>query len=173
MICPQCQVELPTGSKFCNECGKKLEVSCPGCGTTNPPASKFCLECGHNLVPTEATRGPADLSFDEKLAKIQKYLPGGLTEKILSQRDRIEGERRHVTIMFVDMKGFTPLTEQLGPEETFSLMDQVFEIIIHKIHDYEGTVNELRGDGVLALFGAPIAGRCSATCHTLRPGHAP
>ena len=59
--------------------------------------------------------------------------------------------------MFVDMKGFTPLTERLGPEETFALMDQVFEILIHKIHDYEGTVNELRGDGVLALFGAPIA----------------
>ena len=59
--------------------------------------------------------------------------------------------------MFIDMKGFTPLTEKLGPEETFALMDQVFEILIHKIHDYEGTVNELRGDGVLALFGAPIA----------------
>ena len=84
-------------------------------------------------------------------------LPGGLTEKILSQRDRIEGERRHVTIMFVDMKGFTPLTEKLGPEETFVLMDKVFELIIHKVHEYEGTVNELRGDGVLAFFGAPIA----------------
>jgi len=59
--------------------------------------------------------------------------------------------------MFVDMKGFTPLTESLGPEETFSLMDQVFEILIHKVHEHEGTVNELRGDGVLALFGAPIA----------------
>ncbi len=120
------------------------------------PTSKFCLECGHNLTAPHS-RPPQDLSFDEKLAKIQKYLPGGLTEKILSQRDRIEGERRHVTIMFVDMKGFTPLTEKLGPEETFALMDQVFEILIHKIHDYEGTVNELRGDGVLALFGAPIA----------------
>jgi class 3 adenylate cyclase len=79
------------------------------------------------------------------------------TEKILSQRDRIEGERRHVTIMFVDMKGFTPLTEKLGPEVTFSLMDKVFELLIHKVHDYEGTVNEMRGDGVLAFFVAPIA----------------
>ncbi len=157
MICPQCQIELPSGSKFCKECGRKLELTCPGCGKSIPPDSKFCLECGHNLAPTEHTRGPEALSFDEKLAKIQKYLPGGLTEKILSQRDRIEGERRHVTIMFVDMKGFTPLTEKLGPEDTFALMDKVFELLIHKIHEYEGTVNELRGDGVLAFFGAPIA----------------
>jgi class 3 adenylate cyclase/tetratricopeptide (TPR) repeat protein len=157
MKCPECQIELPNGFKFCKECGTKLELTCPGCGKSIPPDSKFCPECGHNLTSSAETALPKDLSFDEKLAKIQKYLPGGLTEKILSQRDRIEGERRHVTIMFVDMKGFTPLTEKLGPEVTFSLMDKVFELIIHKVHDYEGTVNELRGDGVLAFFGAPIA----------------
>ncbi len=157
MICPQCRNELPEGSKFCNECGRKLEVGCPECGKSNPPGSKFCLECGQDLRSAPAAAPPKELSFDEKLAKIQKYLPSGLTEKVLSQRDRIEGEKRQVTIMFVDMKGFTPLTEKLGPEETFSLMDQVFEILIQKVHDYEGTVNELRGDGMLAFFGAPIA----------------
>jgi len=157
MKCLKCQFENPAGAKFCNECGSKLEPICPSCAKPNSPDSKFCGECGQSLSSPSETAPSKDLSFDEKLAKIQKYLPGGLTEKILSQRDRIEGERRHVTIMFVDMKGFTPLTEKLGPEETFALMDQVFEIIIHKIHDYEGTVNELRGDGVLALFGAPVA----------------
>ncbi len=157
MICQKCQFENPAGIKFCGECGTKLEAVCSNCKASNPPEFKFCGECGHNLTSPADTALPKNLSFDEKLAKIQKYLPGGLTEKILSQRDRIEGERRHVTIMFVDMKGFTPLTETLGPEETFGLMDRVFEIIIHKIHDYEGTVNELRGDGALALFGAPIA----------------
>ncbi len=157
MKCRSCQFDNPPGMKFCGQCGTKLEALCPKCQASNPPEFKFCGECGHNLDSPADSPLPKDLSFDEKLAKIQKYLPGGLTEKILSQRDRIEGERRHVTIMFVDMKGFTPLTEKLGPEETFSLMDKVFELIIHKVHEYEGTVNELRGDGVLAFFGAPIA----------------
>jgi class 3 adenylate cyclase/tetratricopeptide (TPR) repeat protein len=157
MKCRKCQFENPAGMNFCGHCSASLELICPNCNASNPPHFTFCGACGHDLTsPAEAT-SPKDLSFDEKLAKIQKYLPGGLTEKILSQRDRIEGERRHITIMFVDMKGFTPLTEKLGPEETFTIMDQVFEILIHQIHDYEGTVNELRGDGVLALFGAPIA----------------
>ena len=93
-------------------------------------------------------------SLEEKLARIQRYLPDGLTKKILAQKDRIEGERRQVTIMFCDMKGFTPLTHKLGPEETFVLMERVLEIMILKVHQYEGTVNDIRGDGILALFGA-------------------
>jgi class 3 adenylate cyclase/tetratricopeptide (TPR) repeat protein len=157
MKCGKCQFENPAGMNFCVECGTKLEMVCPKCNASNSPDHKFCGGCGHSLTSPQEPREQRDLSFDEKLRKIQKYLPGGLTEKILSQRDRIEGERRHVTIMFVDMKGFTPLTEKLGPEVTFSLMDKVFELLIHKVHEYEGTVNELRGDGVLAFFGAPIA----------------
>jgi len=131
-------------------------MKCPKCQFENPEGAKFCIECGYNITPSSKAI-PQFLSFDEKLEKIQRYLPKGLTEKILAQKDKIEGERRHVTIMFCDMKGFTPLTEELGPENTFSLMDQVFEILIHKVHEYEGIVNELRGDGILALFGAPIA----------------
>ena len=89
--------------------------------------------------------------------KIQKYLPGGLTQKILEQKGKIEGERKQVTVMFCDMVGFTSLSERLGPEEIYTLMDQVYEILIHKVHEYEGTVNEMTGDGIMALFGAPIA----------------
>jgi class 3 adenylate cyclase/tetratricopeptide (TPR) repeat protein len=100
---------------------------------------------------------PRELSFDEKLERIQKYLPGGLTQRILAQKGKIEGERKQVTVMFCDMEGFTPLSEKLGPESIYSLMDQVYEILIHKVHDYEGTVNEMTGDGIMALFGAPIA----------------
>jgi class 3 adenylate cyclase/tetratricopeptide (TPR) repeat protein len=156
MKCPNCQFENREGVKFCNECGYKFELTCPECGATNPVGSKFCNECGSKLsLPIE--QAPKDLSFDDKLTKIQKYLPKGLTEKILSQRDRIEGERKQVTVMFCDMEGFTPLSELLGIEEAYSIIDQVYEILIHKVHDYEGTVNEMTGDGIMALFGAPVA----------------
>ncbi|MGC1404632.1 MAG: adenylate/guanylate cyclase domain-containing protein [Thermodesulfobacteriota bacterium] len=97
------------------------------------------------------------MTFDEKLAKIQKYLPGNITEKILSQRDRIEGERKQVTVLFTDMAGYTTMSEKLDAKEIYSLMDQVYEILIHKVTEYGGTVNEFTGDGIMALFGAPIA----------------
>jgi len=156
MKCPDCQFENVDGAKFCNECGRKLEISCPECSKINPPGSKFCNECGHNLTSSQTTV-VKELSFEEKIDKIQRYLPKGLTEKILSQRDRIEGERKQVTVMFCDMEGFTSLSERLGPEEAYHIVDQVYELLIHKVHDYEGTVNEMTGDGIMALFGAPIA----------------
>lgn len=96
-------------------------------------------------------------SFDEKLVKMQRNLPKGLTERVLAQRDKIEGERRHVTVMFCDMEGFTPLVEKLGPEDAYGVMDRIYELLMHEIHKYEGTVNEMTGDGIMALFGAPIA----------------
>jgi len=156
MQCPKCQFENREGAKFCNECGHKFDVTCPECNASNRVGSKFCDECGHKLT-AKPSPPPKELSFDEKLTKIQKYLPKGLTDKILSQRDRIEGERKQVTVMFCDMEGFTVLSEKLGIEEAYSIMDQVYEILIHKVHDYEGTVNEMTGDGIMALFGAPIA----------------
>ncbi len=156
MKCRKCQAENPDGMKFCVECGNKLEAICPKCGFGNAPSYKFCGECGHNLTLLSEP-SPKDISFDEKLDKIQRYLPKGLTEKILAQKDKIEGERKQVTVMFCDMEGFTPLVEKLGPEEAYGIMDQVYEILIHKVHDYGGTVNEMTGDGIMALFGAPIA----------------
>ena len=156
MKCPKCLVENPEGKKFCSQCGSKLALPCPNCNAEIAPGDRFCGECGHNLTPP-AAMPPKELSFDEKLDKIQRYLPRGLTEKILSQRDKIEGERKQVTVMFCDMEGFTRFTEKLGPEEAYGIMDQVYEILIHKVHDYDGTVNEMTGDGVMALFGAPIA----------------
>ncbi|MBW2096629.1 MAG: AAA family ATPase [Deltaproteobacteria bacterium] len=156
MKCPKCEAENPESMKFCGECGTKLEKICPKCNSSNPPQFKFCGQCGHNLtLPSEPA--PKELSFDEKLDKIQRYLPKGVTEKILARRDKIEGERKQVTVLFCDMEGFTPLVERLGAEEAYSIMDQVYEILIHKVHDYEGTVNEMTGDGIMALFGAPIA----------------
>jgi class 3 adenylate cyclase/tetratricopeptide (TPR) repeat protein len=156
MRCPKCQFENPDDAQFCIECGNPIEFHCPQCLAITPATGKFCKACGQNLTIPSKTP-PKKLSINEKLEKIQRYLPKGLTEKILSQRDRIEGERKQITVMFCDMEGFTPMSELLGIEEAYSVMDQVYEILIRKVHDYEGTVNEMTGDGILALFGAPIA----------------
>ena len=131
-------------------------MQCSACQSGNPEGAKFCNQCGTALDAVASSPIPAQ-SFDEKLARIQRYLPEGLSQKILSQRDRIEGERRHVTVMFCDMEGFTPLAERLGAEEAYSIMGEIYEILIRQVHDYEGTINEMTGDGIMALFGAPIA----------------
>jgi class 3 adenylate cyclase len=131
-------------------------MKCPNCRHEIPEDSKFCKECGHQLA-TSSKPSTQPISFEEKIDKIQRYLPKGLTEKILSQKDKIEGERKQVTVMFCDMEGFTPLVEKLGSEKAYSVMGEIYEILIHKVHDYEGTINEMTGDGVMALFGAPIA----------------
>ena len=156
MQCPECQFENREGAKFCNECGHKFDVACPECNASNRVGSIFCDECGRKLT-VKPSPPPKELSLDEKLTRIQKYLPKGLTDKILSQKDRIEGERKQVTVLFCDMVGFTTLSDRIGPDGVYSIMNQVYEILIHKVHDYEGTVNEMTGDGIMALFGAPIA----------------
>jgi len=156
MKCSSCGFENKSGAKFCAECDSKLSLKCPSCGSDVEPGEKFCTECGHDLTGSSDPT-PKELSFEEKLDKIRKYLPKDLTEKILSQRGKIEGERKQVTVMFCDMEGFTPLVESIGAEEAYAIMDKVYEILIHKVRDYDGTINEMTGDGVMALFGAPIA----------------
>ncbi len=139
MKCLKCQAENREGVKFCEQCGAKMESVCPNCGVNIPLGKKFCGDCGHDLAISSPPL-PKVISFEEKLDKIQRYLPGGLTEKILSQRGKIEGEHRQVTVMFCDLKGFTPLSEKLGEEKVYSIMDELFEMMIHKVHEYGGTV---------------------------------
>lgn len=156
MQCRQCQYENREGAKFCKKCGAKLELLCPFCGNSHHPDCRFCDECGHDLREA-AESPPQEPAFDDKLDKIQRYLPKGLTEKILSQKDKIEGERKHVTVLFCEMAGLNTLSGELGAEVLYTVMDEVYEILIHKVHDYDGTVNEMTANGAMALFGAPIA----------------
>jgi class 3 adenylate cyclase/tetratricopeptide (TPR) repeat protein len=150
MKCPKCQVEVADGAKFCSECGNKLGMSCPRCKNANPPGSKFCLECGHDLrKPMEAKR----VDFERP----NSYTPKYLADKILNTRSSIEGERKIVTIMFADVTGSTALFENLDPEAVHEVMDGCFHILMEEIHKYEGTINQFLGDGVMALFGAPIS----------------
>jgi class 3 adenylate cyclase/tetratricopeptide (TPR) repeat protein len=156
MKCPQCQTDNKEGSKFCLECGHEFQLKCPQCGHPFLPAAKFCDECGQSLSITPKASYPF-LSFEEKLEKIQRYLPKGIAEKILTQRGKIEGEYKQVTVMFCDMEGYTSLVEKIGNVAAYQIMDQIYKILIHKVCEYEGTVNEMTGDGIMALFGAPIA----------------
>ena len=154
MKCPKCRFENPAGMKFCGGCGAKLELICPECNFSNPDHFRFCGECGQDLT---LPPGQPDPSFDEKLAKFIRYLPSGITDKILAQREKIEGERKQVTVMFCDIVGFSPIVDKLGSEDAYLIMDEIYEILIHKVRNYEGTVNEMTGDGIMALFGAPIS----------------
>ena len=150
MQCPQCQFENIDGAKFCNECGGNLEISCSTCGKPNPPGSKFCNECGNELKKLQAV-APVDFT------KPQSYTPKHLADKILTARSSIEGERKLVTVLFADVANYTSMTEKLDPEEVHQIMDGCFKILMDEIHKYEGTINQFTGDGVMTLFGAPVA----------------
>jgi len=158
MKCPKCHFENIEGVKFCNECGAKLEVICPSCGKANPPGSKFCNDCGNPFVPAPP---PPDYS------KPHSYTPKFLADKILTTRSAIEGERKLVTVLFADVANFTSLSEKLDPEEIHEIMDGCFKILMDEVHKYEGTINQFTGDGVMALFGAPLAHEDHAqrACH--------
>ena len=162
MKCPKCQTEILDGAKFCSECGSKLEIVCFACGKINSLDSKFCNECGYDLRrPTAAP--PIDFS------KPKSYTPKFLADKILTARSSIEGERKLVTVLFADVASYTSMSEKLDPEEVHQIMDGCFRILMDEIHKYEGTINQFTGDGVMALFGAPIAHEDHAqrACHAV------
>ncbi len=147
MKCPRCQHENSVGQKFCGECGSRLAVACASCGASNPPGQKFCGECGAGLVP-EALG---------KSASPESYTPQHLAEKILTSRAALEGERKQVTVLFADLKGSMELLADRDPEEARKLLDPALERMMEAVHHYEGTVNQVMGDGIMALFGAPLA----------------
>src|SRR3954449_9088709 len=150
MQCPRCHYENPGGGKFCGECGARLELLCAACQAANPPNHKFCQECGNGLAgapPPAAAPAPSP----------QSYTPKHLAERILTSRAALEGERKQVTVLFADLKGSMELLADRDPEEARAILDPVLERMMEAVHRYEGTVNQVMGDGIMALFGAPIA----------------
>ena len=147
MRCPHCQHDSPSGQRFCGECGARLDLTCASCGASNPAGQKFCGQCGGRLEPGVATKSASPAS----------YTPKHLAEKILTSKGALEGERKQVTILFADIKGSMELLADRDPEEARKLLDPVLDLMMEAVHRYEGTVNQVMGDGIMALFGAPIA----------------
>ena len=146
--CSACRHENPAGTNFCGQCGARLAARCAACGASNRPDNKFCGECGSRLGPS---------ANDPRFTSPEAYTPKHLAEKILVSRAALEGERKQVTVLFADIKGSMELLVDRDPEEAQRLMDPVLDRMIEAVHRYEGTVNQVMGDGIMALFGAPLA----------------
>src|SRR5512143_404380 len=149
MNCPRCQHENEAGAKFCENCGAPLARSCANCGAALSAGANFCPECG------ERATAPAPLAG--RFASPESYTPKHLAERILSSKGTLEGERKQVTVLFADLKGSMELLADRDPEEARRLLDPVLEHMMEAVHRYEGTVNQVMGDGIMALFGAPVA----------------
>jgi class 3 adenylate cyclase/tetratricopeptide (TPR) repeat protein len=147
MRCPRCNAENLAGMNFCGQCAAPLGSLCPSCGTANPSGNKFCGQCG----------APLSRAAQPRFASPQSYTPKHLAEKILISRSGLEGERKQVTVLFADLKGSMELLADRDPEEARKLLDPVLERMMEAVHRYEGTVNQVMGDGIMALFGAPVA----------------
>jgi class 3 adenylate cyclase/tetratricopeptide (TPR) repeat protein len=175
MTCPACGFENPAEMKFCGDCGAALDYRCPQCGADDPAGKKFCGDCGAEirllaarpLAVRRDTEPPTTNSVTANSLSPRSYTPRHLAEKILNSRSALEGERKQVTVLFADVKGSMELAEQLDPEEWHSILDRFFAILTEGVHRFEGTVNQYTGDGIMALFGAPIAHEDHAqrACH--------
>src|SRR5262245_7934195 len=154
MKCLACGHENREGAKFCNECAAPLPTPCPDCGAANPAGAKFCNECA---APLSGGAPPASPAFKSPTPTPLSYTPRHLAEKILTSRSALEGERKQVTVLFADVKGSMDLAEQVDPEEWHTIMDRFFAILSEGVHRFEGTINQYTGDGIMALFGAPVA----------------
>jgi class 3 adenylate cyclase/tetratricopeptide (TPR) repeat protein len=151
MRCPRCQHENEVGAKFCEECAAPLTRHCAKCGQQLSATAKFCPECAHpsRFTPETATA--------PRFASPEAYTPKHLAERILNSRGALEGERKQVTVLFADLKSSMELLVDRDPEEARTLLDPILEHMIEAVHRYEGTVNQVMGDGIMALFGAPLA----------------
>jgi class 3 adenylate cyclase/tetratricopeptide (TPR) repeat protein len=165
MRCPACQSTARPGAKFCEQCGTRLEAACASCGAPLSATARFCGECG---VPVPGETAAAPSGGDVRGEAPKAYTPPHLAARILRERGALTGERKQVTVLFADVSAFTSLAERLDPEDVHALINHAFELMLAEIHAYEGTVNQFLGDGLMALFGAPVAHED----HALRAAHA-
>ena len=149
MQCPKCQFDNPTGINYCGECGAKLEKLCPSCHSPNPPNFKFCGECGQNLTPA--------IEIFEKKPETEGLSSRLSSYKIASDMLPIDGERKHVTVLFSDLTGYTAMSEKLDPEEVKEITSRIFGEISKIVTNYDGFIEKYAGDAVMAIFGVPQA----------------
>jgi class 3 adenylate cyclase len=159
MRCPVCSSDNRAGARFCGQCGRPLGaiVECPGCAAQNPAEQKHCDSCGRSLAR----------AVEPARRDLRSYTPAHLTERILTSRSALEGERKQVTVLFADVQGSMDIAESVDAEEWHRILDRFFAILAEGIHRFEGTINQFTGDGVMALFGAPVAHEDHAqrACH--------
>src|SRR4051794_31803140 len=155
MDCPSCGHPNRSGARFCAACATPLldPLTCPHCGATHPAETRFCDACGAALSAT----GDAAVASGEAPPVSRSHTPDHLAEKIRGSRSALEGERKQVTVLFADVTGSMDLAEQTDPEEWKRIMDGFFAILCEGVTRFEGTVDKFTGDGIMAIFGAPIA----------------
>src|SRR5579863_1002138 len=145
MRCSNCKTENPAGKKFCGDCGAALANLCPKCGGENPADKRFCGECG-TALGAPAAAASAKKSNDSSIRVAETTAP-----------ENLEGERKTVTALFADIKGSTELEQDLDPEEARAIIDPALKLMIDAVRRYDGYIVQSTGDGIFALFGAPVA----------------
>ena len=174
MNCPSCGHPNAAAARFCGSCASPLAGSsrCPSCGAANPAGQRFCNACGKELGATAGEAAPA-AGTPPAPPDRHSDVPQHLAEKIRADRGALEGERKQVTVLFADVMGSMELSERSDPEEWRRTMEGFFAILCQGVHRFEGTVDKFTGDGIMALFGAPIAHEdhaqraCYAALHLL------
>ena len=163
MQCASCGSENPEGAKFCIECAAPFRKRCPSCGAENLPRAKFCAECAFPLTTQFPPPVPSSRFQVSSSQPPASYTPPHLAERIraeqaaLEARGATDGERKTITALFADIKDSTALIEDLDPEDARSIIDPALQLMMDAVHRYEGYVAQSLGDGIFALFGAPIA----------------
>ncbi len=151
MICPRCQHENGAAAKFCEQCASALARVCTNCGTQVSPIAKFCSHCGHSTGQSVVNY----LSAHSQAVRPQTAQP--IPENFLTSPAELAGERKQVSVLFADITGSLALISGQDPESAQAILNPVLEQMIEAVHRYDGTVNRILGDGIMAIFGAPVA----------------